>query len=123
MSIHVEHNAGGLVAIWARDISMFDAVLTRGIRDAAILVDNQQVKNLSGSKSDPFGAYPVPVRTGTLRRGHFFEVPTRTMAIVSNTTEYAVDIHASRPFLTRAADEVDISGTIERRLAELQVLQ
>jgi hypothetical protein len=74
---------------------------------------------LSGARTDPPGTYPVPVRTGNLRRYLWALFPDVKsggitgkydvgpgMAYVGDSADYADTIHSTRPFLTDAADEV-----------------
>lgn len=74
---------------------------------------------LSGARTDPPGSYPVPVRTGNLRRYLWALFPGERAgsikgkydvgpgtAYVGDSADYAQAIHDGRPFLTDAADEV-----------------
>jgi phage gpG-like protein len=102
-------------------IRTWDDRVKDGLRRIVTKVDREQVKNLSGSNADAPGSYPVPDRTGTLLRGHFSDVKSSRLALVGNTTEYALAIHSGnmttkngvqyalrpRPFLQDAADKVD----------------
>ncbi len=106
--ININTIASPLARKWKQRAAALEAAKRRGLRNAAVAVDNEQVNNLSGSGADAAGAYPVPVRTGNLRRGHFFEARLSSFAIVGNTTEYAMAVHKDRPFLDDAAAAVDV---------------
>lgn len=125
-------NSLQLARAYARRIERLDAAAKAGIRKWAIAVNREQVKNLSGGKGAAAGSYPVPVRTGNLRRDAFWQVESPRQAIVGNTADYAQAIHEGqfagrsgahinpRPFLDDAAREVDglsiMSGEVERGL-------
>ncbi|RCX32076.1 hypothetical protein [Thioalbus denitrificans] len=100
-------NALAIARRWNTRRGQLDGALRRGLRKGAAAVDREQVRNLSGSGADAPGSYPVPVRKGTLRGGHFFQVENARLAIVGNTTVYAARIHDERPFLDDAAEDVD----------------
>lgn len=113
-------NAKQLSAKWQARKAALDKAKREGLRNAAILVEREQIKNLSGNGEA--GSYPVPVRTGNLRRGAFFDVAHSGFAVVGNTTAYAMPVHSgdlttkdgleysvpARPFLDDAADAVDV---------------
>ena len=119
--INVLTNAKQLAAKWRQRRVALSAAARKGRRNAAIAVDREQEKNLEGGTSAP-GSYPVPVRTGNLRRGAFFDATHSTFAIVGNTAAYAMAIHSGdmttkdglnyslkgRPFLDDAAEAVDV---------------
>lgn len=105
--VGIVSNAGQIAKRYQRRRQRLDRALGRGLKKAAAAIDREQVDNLSGSGSAAPGDYPVPIRTGTLRGGHFFRVRSERLAIVGNTTEYAVAIHEDRPFLDDAAEAVD----------------
>lgn len=125
-------NASQIAKRYRRRAGGLDKAVRRGLRKYAIAVDREQVKNLSGSGAP--GSYPVPVRKGTLRGGHFFEV-SRRFAVVGNTTEYAPAVHGGelatneglrfavkgRPFLDDAAEAVDgtamLAGEVKKAMA------
>ena len=101
----ISTNAKELYAKWLRRKSAMDKARRIGLRSAAIAVDRAQVKNLGGSGDA--GSYPVPVRTGNLRGGHFFDTQRSDFAVIGNTTVYATVVHKDRPFLDDAAESVD----------------
>jgi len=80
--------------------------LDKGLSSWAVLAHKDALKNLSGpglKKSNvPGGAYPVPVRTGQLRRSEDYVLPGRSkhgitarhgQAYLVNTTAYASEVH------------------------------
>lgn len=95
-----------------------DAAAARGLRKIITRVDREQVKRLSGGLADAPGAYPVPARTGHLRRETFFEMVGDTQAIAGNAATYAAAVHEAdggsssakfgrRPYLEDAVNAVD----------------
>ncbi len=74
-------------------------------------IERHQVQLLSGAGDSEAGAYPVPIRTGTLRRSAGSDSLGLNRAVVFNTAEYAGRVHAERPFLQDAVDRVDVMGT------------
>lgn len=100
-----------------------DAAMRRGLRDWAATVDRKQVDNLR-SGVEP-GDYPVPVRTGNLLGGHFFSVKSSHLAIVGNSTSYALAVHEGqgsnsvygrRPSLEDAANDTDGVAIVQQRV-------
>ena len=63
-----------------------------GVARAAFAIERAQIENLSGA-GDPY-SYPVPVRTGHLRRSAGVEQPAAHVAIVFNSAVYAWAVHA-----------------------------
>lgn len=103
--------------------AQLDAALKRGLRNAAIAVDREQVANLRGGVQP--GDYPVPVRTGNLLGSHFFNVARSNLAVVGNTADYAYavhdghganSVHGKRPFLTDALAAVDVTGLVQKQV-------
>lgn len=100
----------------------------KGLRAAARAVERAAVKRLSGSGAAR--AYPVPIVTGTLRRGMGVRVEN-TAALVFNATAYGHAVHVgyhpygnkraekvpARPYLTDAVESVDV---IELMAVELR---
>lgn len=62
-----------------------------GVAQGAFAIERAMIDNLSGS-GDPY-AYPVPVRTGHLRRSSGVEQPQPHLAIVYNGAAYAWAVH------------------------------
>ena len=99
--------------------SMKERCITRIATRVGKDVFRRAFELLSGARTDPPGSYPVPVRTGNLRRYLWALFPGEStggikgkydvgpgMAYVGDSADYADAIHSSRPFLTDAADEV-----------------
>lgn len=121
MNIDLTTNAGKLASRFRRRIGKLDAAIKRGLRNAAIKVDNAQVDLLSGG-SEP-GDYPIPVRSGNLLQGHFFKVVSDYLALVGNTASYALSVHdgegssseyGPRPFLDDAVERVDVAQDVRK---------
>ena len=80
-----------------------------GLTRVALSINAKQVENLSGKGTDQAGGFPVPVRTGHLRRSADIDVK-ETEAYVMNTAEYAAAIHKSNgAFLGDAAKGLQLS--------------
>lgn len=96
----------------------------------AILVEQGAEKRLRGGGGAAPGAYPVPIRTGFLRRS-LASQSDDTSATIFNTAEYAGSVHAgyrpygnsratpipARPFLADALEDTDIVGEFNSALA------
>lgn len=102
-------NAQRLALTYRQRQRRFAAAIKRGLRRIGVMVNTQQVLNLSGSGSAPPGSYPVPVRTGNLRRESNWRIPQPNAVVIRNTADYAITIHRDRPYLHEAADSVDPS--------------
>lgn len=80
-----------------------------GLTRVALAVNAKQIENLSGSGEDNPGGFPVPVRSGHLRRSADIEV-NNTEAFVFNSATYAASIHKTNgPFLGEAAKGMQLS--------------
>ena len=74
-----------------------------GLLAVATFLNDRQVDNLSGGGNDPAGSYPVPVRSGHLRRSAEIVVNDND-AYVMNTARYAGQIHEKNgPFLAETS--------------------
>lgn len=122
----ITSNAASLAAKFRRRIKKINAALYKGLRRAAIKVDNAQVKNLIGGEKP--GDYPVPVRSGNLLQGHFFKVVSSRFAVVGNSASYALPVHegkgssavyGKRPFLDDAVESVDVQGEVRSELKKV----
>lgn len=83
--------------------------LRAGLLKVAVSLNEKQIENLSGSGSDPAGSYPVPVRSGHLRRSAEIVVK-ETEAYVMNTAQYAAKIHKNNgPFLADTTKRKQLS--------------
>lgn len=114
-------------ALYAQRAAELPAAIRRGTRNVLLAVERQATKNLTGSGKA--GEYPVPVRTGNLRRSMGVRQESDVVGYVFNRARYAHAVHTSgfhaygnphapfykgRPFLDDAADQVD-TGLIFRR--------
>lgn len=80
-----------------------------GLFKVALSLNAKQIENLSGGGDEPAGAYPVPVRSGHLRRSADIDVK-ETEAYVLNTATYATQVHKSNgPFLADATKGKQLS--------------
>lgn len=119
----ISTNAGKLAQRYGDRAFGFATAIKRGLVAIATRVDRAAVKNLSGSGAAGPGSYPVPVRTGHLRRAEGFDVQA-TRATVFNIAAYARAVHeglwqsapskagpgrlrVGRPFIADAAATVD----------------
>lgn len=80
-----------------------------GLTRVALSINAKHIENLSGPSEAPAGSYPVPVRSGHLRRSADVEVK-ETEAYVMNTAEYAAKVHETNgPFLLDAKKRMQLS--------------
>lgn len=110
-----------------RDLS---PALRRFTQRIAQLVEQGAIQRLTGAGAP--GAYPVPVRTGTLR-GSVASQSDETSATIFATAEYAGAVHAGyraygrpngkvippRPFLGDALAATDIAGELNDAVAQV----
>lgn len=109
-------------ALYARRAAELGPAIRRGTRNVLLSVERAATKNLSGSGSAAAGSYPVPIRTGNLRRSMGVRQESETVGFVFNRARYAGAIHRGmtpynnprirksylgRPFLDDAAASVD----------------
>lgn len=113
-------------ALYAKRAAALPKAIRRGTRNVLLTVERQAVKNLSGAGAP--GSYPVPIRTGNLRRSMGVRQESETVGYVFNRARHARAIHAgfkpygnphahvipARPFLDDAAASVD-TGMVFRR--------
>jgi len=109
----VDTNAGSLASQYARRAAAFEPAVTTGLRNAAIQVDQKQVKNLSGGGAP--GSWPVPARTGYLRRASYWRMRGDRLAVVGNSARYAKAVHDGRPYLDFAVQDVDVITHIRKQ--------
>lgn len=126
--VQVETNAEAIAeAIRTRGDELRRAIGT-GLRKAALAVERAQVKRLSGG-GEPY-SYPVPVRTGHLRRSTFVRKLGEFEYAVGNTASYAYAVHSgnvnewagrgrrrmvsrpARPFLDDAVQDAQPEGIV-----------
>lgn len=87
-------NARQVAAIFADRSKRWDAALARAMRRALVAVEGAAADQLSGSGA-PL-SYPVPVRTGYLRRALGSKLVSQTEGLVFNTANYAHAVHSGR---------------------------
>lgn len=128
----VETNAAE-VAIEVRRLGpQLDAALDRAMRLSLNALERNAVRRLSGSGAA--WTYPVPVRTGNLRRSLARRQPSALEGLVVNTAAYAWAIHEGeipvrtpggghtmrrftrRPYMDDAATDTDVYPIFEREL-------
>lgn len=126
----VSTNAPQLSRRYADREKRWSAALVRAMRRAVIAVEIRAVDLLTGSGGP--GSYPVPVRTGFLRRSTGSRV-VATTGIVFNTAGYAHAIHSgviavgyrgqgrkhvdARPFLNDALAQANPGAIIRAAMA------
>jgi len=122
---HIETNADEAAAGVARKAAAISSAVGQGMRSALIATETEAVKNLSGSNSDAPYAYPVPVRSGNLRRNRTVQQPSPGLGLINFNSDYAFAVHSgivmqfagrgkskkvqrpARPFAQDAVDKVD----------------
>lgn len=125
----VSTNAGTIAERFRRRAAAVVGAIRGSVRRAALAVEKFATKRLSGSGAA--WSYPVPVRTGFLRRSMFVQQPAPLFAIVGNSADYANAIHtgyvsewagrgkhrmrmksSARPFLDDAVADADPAGMV-----------
>ncbi len=91
--VNVVTDARKVAGIFAARAVRWREAVSRGVRKATIAVDRAAAKRLSGSGAPM--SYPIPVRTGFLRRSQGLQVTTDS-GMVFNTADYAWAIHEGR---------------------------
>lgn len=117
-----------LITVFRRRRERLEGALEQGMRRATNRVEREMLRLLGGHLNDPPGSYPVPNRTGNLFRGGFSEVLSPVLGVVGvQGVSYARVIHGGtgtsskhgpRPFLTDAAEAVDVFGTVIQPVRE-----
>lgn len=91
----------------------------KGLGRWAVAANLASKRLLSGSGKDAPSAYPVPVRTGFLRKAQDYILPNQKKggikagkheAILVNGAEYAVYIHDKHPFAQDGIDKTRSAG-------------
>lgn len=85
-------NAAAVARVYAERATRWTNTLARAMRKAVTAVEVHAVDLLSGSGAP--GSYPVPVRTGNLRRAMGSKVTSQTSGIIFNDAGYARAIHS-----------------------------
>lgn len=125
-------NAREVELIYASRRTRWGAARRSGLRKAVVAVENAASELLSGSGAA--GAYPVPVRTGHLRRSMGSKMQGDSAGAVYNSAEYARAIHdgvvgrwngrgkvaivqvRARPFMTDAVEKADPTAIVHDEL-------
>lgn len=130
MKVNITHTASQLARQFQRYAAAWDRGVAMGLRDVAISVERAAVRNTSGPGSAAPGTYPVPIRTGFLRRSIGSRFGQRESLVIA-TAIYASAIHdgftpygnpnarksyIGRPFLKDAVEATDIDGIMLDRL-------
>jgi hypothetical protein len=128
--VSITHTAGQLAKQFQGYAQRWAAAVAKGLRDIAITVERGATKNTSGSGNAAPGSYPVPIRTGTLRRSIQSRFGARDAMVVA-AAQYASAIHngftpygnpnarlsyIGRPFLQDAVDAIDANEIMVIRL-------
>ncbi len=122
----IDTNAERVAELLRERSGRWTAAAINGLRRAVLSVEAAATRRLSGGGQA--GSYPVPVRTGNLRRSMGFKILDTISGLVFNTARYAGAIHnglqprkhhgrgdasmyifdsvAARPFLDDAVAEV-----------------
>lgn len=128
--IRIESNFGERSTQFARYAAAWTRAVAEGLRDVAITVERAAAANLRGPKSAAPGSYPVPIRTGFLRRSLQARFGQRESMVI-NSAIYARAVHdgftpygnpharysiVPRPYLQDAVDSTDINEVMAIRI-------
>lgn len=91
---NVAADAARIADLYRSRAGRWMVAVTAGLRRALALVDAQAQALLSGAGA-PW-SYPVPVRTGNLRRHEGMRLLSPTSGMVFNTADYANAVHTGR---------------------------
>ena len=132
--IGIQTNAPEVAAAIAAKRDAIAAAVQKGMRSALLAVEAEAVRNLSGG-GKPY-SYPVPVRTGNLRRARTVQQPEPGLGLIAFTADYAWAVHSGkvtqwagrgktrevqrtpRPFAEDAVETVDPAHYIIEAVAE-----
>lgn len=113
----VTTNAADFVSTWQGRAGRVRQSLHNGLMALLVEVNRKAIENLSGTGES--GSYPVPVRTGNLRRSENWYMTSDLTGYVQAgdaNTPYAVPIHegegssakyGARPFVDDAVDQTE----------------
>lgn len=93
-SITIDSNAGEVADAIRDRLGELRTAITFHLSRAALAVERAQVRRLSGG-GQPY-SYPVPVRTGHLRRSTFVRKLGEFEFAVGNTADYAHAVHSGK---------------------------
>ncbi len=140
MDINITTNIEQFIRRLDAKTDRLPAAIDKGLSRWAVLAHAAALKNLSGSNSDPAGSFPVPVRTGNLRRKEGYVLPGTSkngftaksgQALVFNDAKYASNIHegmgrhsrfGKRQFALDAVEETREEGVSAVSLAIREAL-
>jgi len=116
-------NAPNLARRWvARGDAVPDAV-ARGVRKVVFTVENKAEELLRGAGTAAPGSYPVPVRSGFLRRS-MGATASGGRGLVFNSAEYARAIHDGfRPYGNKHAKPVPARPFMDDALAATDIAE
>lgn len=126
-------DSGGASRELRQRAERFTAAVHKALQTLVIGINRLQVQNLSGSGAAKPGSYPIPVRSGNLRRSAdwgFLDPQTAFVTAGGAHAPYGIQVHEGlgssgrygrRPFQDLAVKDTDvagvISGTLEAELA------
>lgn len=90
----ISTNAQQVAARFADRAKRWDSALARAMRRALVAVEGAAADRLTGSGAPM--SYPVPVRTGFLRRSLGSQLIGVAEGMVFNTADYAHAVHSGR---------------------------
>lgn len=111
----MDSNAAAIADNMDRRLATATTAIREGVAKGALAIESAATLNLTGS-GEPY-SYPVPVRSGTLRRGMGVEQPQAVLAIIFNGVEYAHAVHSGNVNEWRshyAGPSDDYSMTVSR---------
>lgn len=110
-------NAPALARQWTQRGTAVPAAVAVGVRNIVTAVEIEAEKNLRGAGTSAPGSYPVPVRTGFLRRG-LGSTASGNRGLVFNAANYARKIHDGfQPFGNPIARAVPARAFFDDALA------
>lgn len=122
--LKVTTNAGEVAATYAGRMARFPRALHLATQAVLIALNRAQIRNVSGSGASNPGAYPVPVRSGNLRRSMDWGFTGNASGYIvagGNNAPYAIPIHEGtgssakfgpRHFQTDAGESVDVMAVM-----------
>ena len=112
----ITSNAGRIAELYRERAGRWRAAALSGLRRALVAVETAATRRLGGGGAA--GSYPVPVRTGNLRRSMGFKLLSDTTGVVFNTARYAAAIHGGlqpRKHAGSGADAVYVFDSVPAR--------
>lgn len=126
MRLRAVFDAAQVQAAMGQGAMLIPAAREAMLRSLAIQAERSATRLAGGPGTDAPGAYPIPIRTGTLRRGMRFRVQ-KDSAIVFNSVAYARAVHdgyqpygnprahaiPARPYFSDAIAELDLDAAAD----------